>query len=144
MPHRPFTAAWAAAFREILERSEAYRAAAARWTAPMALVLEATPQYGYDSAVAVELTLERGRCLDAVVQPRDAVSAPFVLSATYDVWKSVVRGTLDPIVAVTSGRISLRGSLTTLMLNARVPTALLECARLVPTDFPDEAAPGTA
>lgn len=136
---RPFTSEWAQAFRSAIEGDHAYRETAARWTWPVALVLDAAPEYGFAEPIAVELTLDRGRCHGAEIRARDAVEAPIVLSAPYAVWKAIVRGELDPLVGVTSGRIAVQGSVTTLMLHARAATALVACARAVPTQFPDEA-----
>ncbi len=138
MPHRAFSPEWAAAFREAIEADASYRDAAAKWTWPVALVLQATPEYGYPDAVAVELTLDRGRCTNAAIRTRDAVTAPFVLTAPYAIWKAVVRGELDPLVGVTRGKIAAQGSLATLMLHAKSAAALCACARNVPTAFPDE------
>jgi putative sterol carrier protein len=138
MGHRPFTAEWADAFRTAIVADDAYRLAAAKWTWPVALVLDPAPELGYPDSVAVELTLNRGDCSAAAIRATEAVSAPFVLSAPYATWKQVVTGTLDPVVGVTHGRIKVKGSLTTLMLNASAASALCACARSVPTSFPDE------
>lgn len=136
--YRPFTPEWAAAFRDAIEADAAYRETAAKWTWPVALVLDAAPEIGYDEPVAVELTLDRGRCHDAVIRHPDAVTAPFVLRAPYATWKQVMRGELDPLAGVTRGRIGVKGSLATLMMHARSASALCLCARAVPTHFPDE------
>jgi putative sterol carrier protein len=135
---RPFTPEWAGAFRDAVEADAAYRATATNWTWPVALVLEAAPTLGYDEPVAVELALDRGRCHGAMIQPIDAVTAPFVLTAPYATWKEVVRGDLDPLAGVTRGRIRVQGSLMTLMLHAKSAAALCLCARAIPTRFPDE------
>lgn len=136
--HRPFTAEWATAFRDAIEADASYRDAAAKWTWPVALVMQAAPEYGYPDSVAVELTLERGRCHEAVIRSADTVSAAIVLTAPYHIWKSVVKGELDPLVGVTRGKIAVKGSLATLMMHAKAATALVACARAVPTEFPDE------
>lgn len=135
---RPFTREWADAFRVAIESDPSYLTAAAKWTWPVALVLQAAPEFGYPDTVAVELTLDRGRCHGATILPRDGVSAPFVLTAPYPIWKQVVQGDLDPLVGVTRGKIAVQGSLATLMMNAKAATALVACARNVPTAFPDE------
>lgn len=135
---RPFSPEWAAAFKDAIDADAPYRAAAAKWTWPVALVLQAAPEYGYPDAVAVELTLDRGLCHAAAILPREAVTAPFVLTAPYAVWKAVVRGELDPLVGVTRGKIAVQGSLATLMMNAKAAAALCACARNVATAFPDE------
>lgn len=137
-PLRPFSAEWADAFRAAIESDTTYLTAAAKWTWPVALVLQPAPEFGYPDAVAVELTLDRGRCHEATIRPRDGVTAPFVLTAPYAVWKQVVQGALDPLVGVTRGKIAVQGSLATLMMNSKAATALVACARNVPTAFPDE------
>lgn len=96
------------------------------------------PQLGYPDSVAIELSLDRGQCHGVVIHSEDAVTAPFVLRAPYAVWKSVVRGELDPLLAVTRGEITVKGSLSTLMMHAKAAIALLACAKAVPTEFPDE------
>lgn len=137
--HRPFTAAWADAFRSAIESDASYRSAAAKWTWPVALVLTPAPELGFAESVAVELQLDGGRCHAATIVTADAVTAPLALTAPYPVWKSIVRGELDPMAGVTRGLIAVRGSLTTLMLHARAATALVACAKAVPTEFVDEA-----
>ena len=136
--HAPFTAEWAAALCAVIESDAAYRAAAAKWTWPVALVLEATPEFGYPESVAAELALDRGRCHAAVLRHPDAVTAPFVLIATYATWKAVVRGEVDVITAVVQHKVRVKGSLATLMLHTKSAAALVACARAVPTHFPDE------
>ncbi|HRN52628.1 MAG TPA: hypothetical protein PK788_03985 [Gemmatimonadaceae bacterium] len=138
-PQRPFTPEWAAAFRDAIEADAGYRQTAAGWTWPVAFVLDAAPEYGYPDAVAMQLELERGRCHAAALLAPDAITAPVVLRAAYAVWKSVVRGELDPVVAVTGGKFRVSAGAMTLMLHPRAATALVACARAVPTLFPDEA-----
>ena len=128
MTHRPFSTEWAAAFRETIEADTRYREVAAKWTWPVALVLQPAPEFGYNETVAVELTLDRGRCHSADIRARDAVTAPFVLTAPYAVWKSVVKGELDPLVGVTRGKITVQGSLGILMMHAKSAAALCACA----------------
>lgn len=135
---RPFTSAWADAFRAAIEGDAAYRVAAAKWTWPVALVLQPAPEFGYPDAVAVELSLDRGRCHSADIRAADAVTAPIVLTAPYAVWKSVVQGELDPLAGVTRGKIAVQGSLAILMMHAKAASALVHCAKAVPTAFPDE------
>jgi len=137
-PHRPFTPSWAEAFCAAIEADASYRDAAAKWTWPVALVMHPAPEFGYPDSVAVELTLDRGRCHKAVIVAGNEVTAAIVLTAPYQIWKSVVKGELDPLAGVTRGKIAVKGSLATLMMHAKAATALVACARVVPTEFPDE------
>jgi putative sterol carrier protein len=118
--------------------NQAYRAAATEWIWPVALVLTATPDLGYADDVALEFTLHRGDCTAATILPTGSVTAPFVLRASYGMWKKVVRGLVDPVMAVALKQIDIEGSLSTLMLHAGAAKALVACARTVPTHFPDE------
>jgi putative sterol carrier protein len=134
---RPFSTEWADAFRNAINADAEYTAAAKAWTWPVALVLDATPALGYPQPVAVQFTLERGNCTAAAIKPPHTVDATFVLRADYDTWKEVVRDGLDPIAAVSGGRIKFTGPLGTLLQNAKAATALISAARVVPTSFPD-------
>ena len=137
--HRPFTTAWADALHGAINADAAYKAAASKWTWPVALVLEATPELGYPEPVAVELALDRGHCHSATVVAPDAVTAPFTLRASYAVWKRIVQGSLDAVTAVTMGEVKFQGALTTLLLHMKAAKALVGVAQQVPTQFPDEA-----
>ncbi len=136
---RPFTTPWADALRVAISNDATYRAAASNWTWPVALVLEAAPELGYAADVAVEFDLDRGECTAVRVSEPPSVTAPFVLRAPYAVWKRIVRGTLDPVMAVAMRQVALQGSLSTLMMHAASAKALVVCARSVPTHFPDES-----
>ncbi len=137
---RPFSIEWADAFRDAINADAGYAAVAKSWTWPVALVLDATPAWGYPAATAVQLTLDRGTCAAAVIMPPHTVDATFVLRADYDTWKAVVLDALDPIAAVTHGRIKFTGPLGTLLMHAKAATALVAVARTIPTQFPDETA----
>ncbi len=135
---RPFSTEWADAFRDAINADAEYQALAKSWTWPVALVLDATPAYGYAQPVAVQFALDRGNCSAAVIKPPHTVDATFVLRADYDTWKEVVTHNLDPIGAVTQGRIKFTGPLGTLLMHTKAATALIGAARTVPTAFPDE------
>jgi putative sterol carrier protein len=130
-----FTPAWADALRQAVNADAGYRDAAARWTNPVALVVEAGT--GVEAGAAVQVDLVAGTCRSAESISPDAVTAPFVLSATLASWKRMLIDNLDPITAVAKGDIRLtRGSIGTLMLHARGAKALLQCARQIETAWP--------
>jgi len=136
--HRPFTQAWADAVRHSINDDAHYRTVAAEWSWSIAMVLNAVPEFGYASDTAVEFALDRGICTAATVVDPAGLRAPFVLRARYAVWKRIVRGVTDPVMALILRQVSLHGSFSTLMLHAGAAKALVACARRVPTEFPDE------
>lgn len=139
MPLEPFTPEWAAAIKDAINASEAYRRAGHGWRWPIALVLEAHPDLGIHEDVAVVLELDRGRCRAARVVHGGKTPADYVLRGSYGVWKALVRGRMEPIAALVRGRIRLvHGSLARLLLHARAANALVRVAASVDMVFPDE------
>jgi putative sterol carrier protein len=134
----PFTQPWADAFCAAVNADSSYRAASLAWTWPIALVLSDGAPIGVVGPVAIELALDRGTCHTARIISPDAVTAPFVLRAPYPVWKEIMQGGLDPIIAVARGTVTVTGPRATLLLHARSATALLRSAQAVPTRYPDE------
>jgi len=130
-----FSPAWADALRQAVNTDVSYRDAGARWTNPVALVVD--PGDELATGAAVQVDLDAGTCLSAEALAPDAVTAPFVLSAGLAKWKRVFMEEADPIAAVVKGDIRLtRGSIGTLMLHARGAKALLQCARQIETVWP--------
>ena len=133
-----FTPEWAAALCAEIEGDAAYQEASRGWKWPLAFVLDRAPDLGFPDDVAVQLRLDRGRCLGTDVRPAAKVDATFALRASYATWKRIVRGELDPVVGVMKGEVKLTGSIGTLMMHTRSTKALVECARRIPIRFPDE------
>lgn len=136
--HRPFTDQWAAAFCDAINANSEYRESGQRWTWPLALVLEAAPALAYPRDTAVLLDLDKGYCRSASLHVDSVPAAPFILRGDYHVWKQIIKGGLDPIMAVTRKQLRLEGSLATVMLHARSAKILVSCAVQVPTLFPDD------
>ena len=135
---RPFTSQWAAAFADAINRSPAYREAAAEWRWPLALVLEAAPDLGYPTTTALVADLFEGTCRDARILDGDAPDVPFVIRGPYPSWKALLAAGADPVTAIVTGKLRLAGSLTTIIRHVAAARALVACARHVPTAFPDE------
>jgi putative sterol carrier protein len=134
----PFTPEWADRFREAINSDPRYRAESKSWKWPLALILDAAPALGFDTAVAVDLELKGGICSAARIVPAAATKAPFKFRGPYAVWKRIVRGELDPVMAATRGELQFEGSLVTLLMHVASARALVACAQQVPTRFPDE------
>jgi putative sterol carrier protein len=135
MPVPAFTQAWADAFQTVINADPGYRAAAERWTNPVALIV--TPGPGAPDGAAVQLDLRAGTCVESAALRPDAVTAPFVLTSDLASWIDVVSGNADPMLAVARGTLKLTsGSLGTLMLHAKAAKALVACAQQVDTEWP--------
>jgi putative sterol carrier protein len=131
---------WAQAFREAINASPAYKAAAATWTfGPVALVVKADPQIGVPEDVGMWLDLDRGQCREArVVNRAEAEKAPFCILGEYSRWKSVMRKELEPIKGMMQKKLELKGPMTTIVKYVNASKELVECSTRVPTLFLDE------
>ena len=134
----PFTQTWADAFRVAINSDASYREAAGSWSTPLALVLDDGAPVGLIGPVALELAIEGGVCTTARIISPDACTAPFVFRASYDVWRDIMRGALDPVGAVLKGSMTLTGPIGSITRHARAIKALVYCAQAVPTLYPDE------
>ncbi len=123
----------------MLNGSATYREAGASWVGPIALVLDPDPENGVPEGRSVRLDLAGGSCRGAVAATDGApLGDATVIAGAPTVWSRVLRGDLDPLFAIMSGRLQLRsGSLAELMPHARSAKELVNTARSVPTRFPD-------
>lgn len=137
------TQEWAQAFRAEVEGSATYRKAGASWKhGPIAFLVRAAPQLGVPEPVGLWLDLEAGRCREArICSMSEAARAPFCVEGSYGDWKAVVRRELDPVKAIVTRRLALRGSLLTLMRYVPAAMELVACALRVPSEFADESPP---
>jgi len=136
----PFPSAeWAHAYQDAINQNELYRRAAADWDqGGVALLCKAEPALGLNEAQAVVLDLKHGACR-GVVYTSDEIDideAPFVIEASYALWKSIIRGELDPILAMLTSQLRLKkGHLPTLIKDVEGSKQLVLSASKVDTEF---------
>lgn len=136
-PLRPFSPEWADALCAAINASESYRATAARWSWPVAFIVERDAEHGFAHDLAVVLTIEKGHCAGVKIVDGKHARASFLFRAPYERWKRIARGELDPIIGVVKGEIGMTGSMSALMLHSRAAKALVEVLRTIPTAFDD-------
>lgn len=124
-----FSTPWADALCQTLNDSAAYREAAAGWEGDIAFVAR-----GDGSAQTVYLDLWRGACRGALAGPEaEARDATFAIEAPLETWHAVLDGTLDPVMGMMLGKLTVRGSLATIAQHAAAAKALVACAAAVET-----------
>jgi len=134
------SAEWAAAFKQAIDQSQAYRQAAATWThGAVALVVKADAALGLPDEIGLWLDLASGVCSAAkIVTGAEAEKAPFCIRGDYARWKSVLTKELDPIKAMMQKKLELKGLMTVIVKYVNASKELVECATRVPTRFLDE------
>jgi len=131
------SAEWAAAYREAVNASEAYRRAGAGWThGAVALVIKADDAIGLSQPVGIWLDLDRGVCRDArVVSPEEAARAPFCIGGEYARWRQVLNRELEPIAAMMQRKLELKGQMTIIVRFVEAAKELVNAAARIPTRF---------
>jgi putative sterol carrier protein len=138
----PFPSAdWCSAYKDAISANDRYKLAGKDWTfGPVAMVVTAEPRIGIEQDMAMWLDLHQGECRDCRLVPRsEAEKAPFVIVASYDRWKEVIRGRLDPTKGMMQNKLKLtKGNMPTMVRFVTASKELVESTSRVPTKFLDE------
>jgi putative sterol carrier protein len=132
---------WTAAFKDAINANDAYKTAGKDWThGVVAMVVKADPALKIDEDLAMWLDVDRGSCRDCKLIPaKDAEGAAFVIVAPYALWKTVIRGELDPTKGMMQGKLKLtKGHMPTMVKYVNASKALVSSTSRVPTKFRDE------
>jgi len=132
---------WCLAYKDAINASPGYRAAAGDWTyGPVAMVVTAEPSIGLPEDVAMWLDMHQGECREArLVSREEAEKASFVLVASYSRWKEVIRKLLDPTKGMMQNKLKLaKGHMPTMVKYVTSNKALVEATTRIPTRFLDE------
>ena len=132
---------WCAAYERAINDNPGYAAAGKDWThGPVAMVVTADPAVGLAHDMAMWLELDRGRCRECRLVPREeAEKAAFVIVATYARWKEVIRGQLDPTKGMMQNKLKLtKGHMPTMVKFVTASKEQVVSSSRVPTKFLDE------
>ena len=125
---------WIKAFKEELNKNEAYAEAAKDWEGDFLFIV--TPDEGLDREYVFYVDLWHGKCREACMVPsRDAKKAEFVYEGKYSNWKKLISGELDPIQAVMTRKFKLSGNLVKVMRYTKAASELVKTASRIPTEF---------
>lgn len=125
---------WINALMEKLNTDEKYAQVARNWEGDMLFQIE--PEGMLQVPVAFYLDLWHGKCRDAYLVAGDqAVEPAFTLKAPYNNMVRVLKGELEPMQALLTRKIGVKGNMAVLMRN--VPTVLdfVRCCREVTDRF---------
>ena len=131
---------WVAALHDSLITSGESARAARKWRyGAVSLELLPAPEAGFDDGAGIWFDLLPGRCRETRrITSAEARQAPFCITGDYPTWKAVVSGGLDPIKALLQGRLTLGGSLRTILRHVGLARQLVKAARRVATALPGD------
>ena len=134
------TPEWLAAYKDAINADPVIAEAAKDWVhRDIAIVVEAESDKGVPLDLAALFDIDRGQCREAkIVSVDEANRATFTITAPYSRWKSVVQGKLDPIRGMLQGKLQVSGDLPTLAREVDAARALVDAAKAITTEFPDD------
>jgi putative sterol carrier protein len=135
-----FSAEWANAWAELLRQDAGYRKAAKSWRWPVVVTIRADAAVGLAEDRSVFLDLWEGDCRTArPATAADLESASIVIAADFAIFRQILDGKLDPLVALMRGKLQLvKGSLVKLLPYTQAAKQLVALAAAVPTRFPEK------
>ncbi|HFD40799.1 MAG TPA: hypothetical protein ENJ31_13230 [Anaerolineae bacterium] len=126
---------WIKAMMEEVNKSEAYRKAAAKWEGDFYFIAEPGP--GLPEPVALYIDLWHGEARSArQVDDMSEENPEFIIRAPVNTWRKVIEKKLDPIQGMITGRLKLKGTMSKIMRFPKAAAELVNCATKVPTEFP--------
>ncbi|MCI4333361.1 MAG: SCP2 sterol-binding domain-containing protein [Thermoplasmata archaeon] len=125
------SAEWAQLLREAINASEEYALAAKAWEGDV--LLRIVPDATGSASPGIHLDLAGGACRAARFVPDSgATESEFVFEATAPVWDQILRGEVDPVRAVLSGQVKIRGNVAKAMRFTKASTLLVRIASAIP------------
>jgi putative sterol carrier protein len=124
------SAEWLKDFEEKLNTDEHYAQVARNWEGDMCFVIE--PDGNLTKQVIMYLDLWHGKCRStALLDGNSQPSSAFTLKAGYGNFAKVISGQMDPMQAMLTRKLDVKGNMAQMMRN--VPTVLdfVRCAREV-------------
>ena len=128
---------WLQALKDKLNSDEKYAYTARKWEGD--IVFDIEPDGPLTETTIFYTNLHHGECLGAFMVESDEklaeLNPAYVLSAPYGNLVRILRGDLDPMQAMITRKLRVKGSMAYMMRN--VPTVLefVRCAKEIDTEF---------
>ena len=125
---------WLEALHNKLNSDEKYGSIASKWEGDMCVVIE--PSGNLSETLYYYLDLWHGKCRRvSVLNKEDEVHAAFILTASYENIARIMKGEMDPMQAMLTRKLKVKGSMAVMMRN--VPTVLdfVRCAREITSEI---------
>jgi len=126
---------WIKALMDEVNKSEAYRKSATKWEGDFYFICEPGP--GVPEPVVLYIDLWHGEARSAgAVADMGEKNPEFIIRAPLSTWRKVIEKKLDPIQGMVTGQLKLKGTMSKIMRFPKAAAELVNCATLVPTEFP--------
>jgi putative sterol carrier protein len=136
-------------YEDSLNSNEAYAKAASWWTGDFVFIVRASGNLDHDLISFIGLS--HGKCTGVrmlssedefiVVGPDDSTASTdkipveYVYEAEYDTWLQILKGELDPIRALLSGKAKIQGEMAKVLKATDAAKELVRTGTLIETEF---------
>lgn len=125
---------WVQALRNELNTSKAYDDAAKNWEGDFYFIVD--PEGSVKEPLLMYMDLWHGKCRESfVAADRNVKNPAFVMSGAYSKWKKVVLAQLDPIQALMTGQLKLKGNMVMVMKNVKAAQEIVRACTRIDTEF---------
>ena len=116
-----------------------YKESAKKWEGDITLVIKTDSVDELEGDIYLYMDLWHGDCRDMrLVTKEEGESAKFIITASYDRWKQVAKGELEPVKGMMQGKLKLKGNLPYIVRYVQAGKELITCTSKIPAQFPDE------
>jgi len=123
---------WIKAFKEELNKNENYERYAKTWEGDFLFIVNS----GLDKEYVFYVDLYHGKCRDAyMVESRESKQAAYTFEGSYENWKKLISGKMDPIQALVTGSFKLKGDMGKVLRYTAAASELIKTASKIPTEF---------
>lgn len=129
------TDAWIKELHRRLNESELYREAAANWEGDFHFVI--TKGEGIEEERYLYIDLQHGQSLDAFRDLEKERNPAYTLSGPLPLWRKIVTGQLDPIKALMSRQLKLRGNMMKIMKSPKAAVEMVKVCTEIDTAWPE-------
>lgn len=136
MAHIFPSAEWLQAFEEKLNNDEKYARIASKWEGDLMFNIE--PEGALNAPMQLYLDLWHGKCRKAFVvdeSHESELNPAYILSAPYNNFTRIIIGDLDPMQAMITRKLRVKGSMAYMMRNVPVVLDFVRCAQEVDTEL---------
>jgi putative sterol carrier protein len=140
---------WLNLYEDALNKNEAYAKAASWWTGDFIFIVRASGNLDHDIMGYIGLT--HGKCTGVkpissedefeVVAPGgnlsnpDKIAVEYTYEANYDTWITIIKGELDPIRGLLSGKAKIQGEMAKVLKATDAAKELVRTASMIDTEF---------
>jgi putative sterol carrier protein len=125
---------WLKTFENKLNSDEHYAQVAKNWEGDMYFIIE--PEGNLKQQVVMYLDLWHGKCRGTEIVAEISQHTPaFTLKAVYPNFAKVLTGELDPMQAMLTRKLDVKGNMAVMMRSVPVVLDFVRCAREVTTEI---------